>query len=406
MDYLEGFLIGPVWSDTDYKSHRHFNAHLFLAFLMAFAFAGIVFYPLRFSKWIIVGWPASLIILIGLTLITPFLSSFYYRLPVFLRPLVLFLYAFKFVLLFYVLTHYFLPLATLDSQAIPMMLLDRLDRHINHMVDIIADTGGIFRTVLGIVAGTIWIVGEGLLLMVTVITIPLAAIGVLKGVQYVLDRIVNYVLYQPINEGVPVRIFERPSDTDVFDPFIRTPATQNVSPDREVVESSPKTSLLRKKSVVLMAKIKKRETHSSLLSMLNLSTLKNRLRTSRIEDPSVEEEDVMHLPEFEDLMEAPESDDWINTVDFNEEMLEPESDDWMQSSDFVGEMTEPEAGGLVHPLNIEELLTTSETDDGVYPADYDEQMATLEPESLICPPEPDEQIAVEEPDNSVRVPEP
>ena len=70
-----------------------------------------------------------------------FLSSFYYQLPVFLRPLVLFFTRLS-LFCFSMCDTYFLPLATLDSQAIPMMLLDRLDRHIN-MVDIIADTGGI-----------------------------------------------------------------------------------------------------------------------------------------------------------------------------------------------------------------------------------------------------------------------
>ena len=313
MDYLEGFLIGPVWSDTDYKSYRHFNAHLFLAFIMALAFAGVVFYPNQMNKWIIVSWPGSLIFLITLILITPFLSSYYYRLPIYVRPLVLLLYAFKYVLLFYVLTHFFLPLVTLDNQAIPMMLLERMDRHVNHMIDIIAESGGIFRTVFGIVVGTMWIVAEGLLLIIAVIATPLIAIGVLKGIQYVLDRIVNYVLYQPIDEGVPVRISERPTDTDVFETIART-STQNIIPnadpntdDMDLPLESPKP---RKQHVVTepRSELRARKQHAVTEPKSKLrrgegrpslwTSMTSKLRALKTEETHMEEEDEMYAPDF------------------------------------------------------------------------------------------------------------
>jgi hypothetical protein len=50
MDYLEGFLIGSIWSDTDYRTRRHYHAHVFLATLMAAAFAFFLFFPVGWSN--------------------------------------------------------------------------------------------------------------------------------------------------------------------------------------------------------------------------------------------------------------------------------------------------------------------------------------------------------------------
>ncbi len=57
MDYLEGFLIGPVWSDTDYRSRRHFSAHVFLAAMMAAAFVLLTLYPNLAARVIVIKWP-------------------------------------------------------------------------------------------------------------------------------------------------------------------------------------------------------------------------------------------------------------------------------------------------------------------------------------------------------------
>lgn len=81
MDYLEGFLIGSIWSDTDYRSRRHFNAHILLAAAMAAAFMVLVLFPERRDQLIVIGWPAVPALLFLLIVLTPVLSIFYRRLP-------------------------------------------------------------------------------------------------------------------------------------------------------------------------------------------------------------------------------------------------------------------------------------------------------------------------------------
>ncbi|MDD4324403.1 MAG: hypothetical protein PHR37_06200, partial [Eubacteriales bacterium] len=80
MDYLEGFFIGPVWSDTDYKSRRHLSSHIILSVLMLLLFVAFVFRPDLAERLVFVSYPTSLIFLIVLILLSPLLSSFYYRL--------------------------------------------------------------------------------------------------------------------------------------------------------------------------------------------------------------------------------------------------------------------------------------------------------------------------------------
>ncbi len=187
MDYLEGFLIGPIWSDTDYRSRRHYHAHVLLAALMGAAFASLLFIPEYVSKWMIVPWPLSLVLLIVLVVTTPLLSSIYYRIPVFIRPLILILYAAKYVLLFFVLAHIFLPMVTIDKERLPAMLFARMDDHISRSLNRFSGSGKVLMTVAGVVIGALWIIAEGLVVILVLIAVPLVAIGLLKGIRQLLD---------------------------------------------------------------------------------------------------------------------------------------------------------------------------------------------------------------------------
>jgi hypothetical protein len=127
MDYLEGFLIGSIWSDTDYRTRRHYHAHVFLAALMGAAFTFFLFFPDKMSKWVVVPQPLSLVFLIFLILATPIISSIYYRVPFYVRPFLLLLYIMKYVLLFYTLVHFFFPLVTVDRANFSDLLFARID---------------------------------------------------------------------------------------------------------------------------------------------------------------------------------------------------------------------------------------------------------------------------------------
>ena len=194
MDYLEGFLVGPVWSDTDYRTRRHLNVHILLAALMAAAFVMLVLFPAYYSKVVRIDWPLSLVLLLSLTVLTPALSIVYRRLPPYVRPLLLIVYAAKYLLLFYVLVQIFLPLVTFEKESILSIFYDRVDDHIGTALEVIAQSGGILVTAAGVVVGGLWILGEGLALVVILVLVPLLAIALFKLVQYGLDRLTQAIL--------------------------------------------------------------------------------------------------------------------------------------------------------------------------------------------------------------------
>ncbi len=217
MDYLEGFLIGSIWSDTDYRSRRHFNAHIFLAAAMAAAFMVLVLFPERRDQLIVIGWPAVPALLFLLIVLTPVLSIFYRRLPFFIRPLALLVYAFKYLLLFYVLVHYFLPQVTFEKESILTLIFARMDGHIETALDVIAESGGILMTVAGVVVGGLWVIGEGLALIGILILIPLLAIIILKGLQYALDYMVRFLLDRQLAGVGPEAVSEIPWQGELDD---------------------------------------------------------------------------------------------------------------------------------------------------------------------------------------------
>ena len=201
MDYLEGSLIGPVWSDTEYKRRRHLGSHIILSVLMLLFFVLAFAQPQWTAPFIFVSYPVSLIFLIILILLTPLLSSFYYRLPLAIRPLLLILYIFKYILLLYILLHYFLPLVPDQIEDASVLILERMDNHVSAAISIFEFAGSLFGMILGIVAGGLWVVLEMLLIVIFLLAVPLISLGLMKGIQYLLDFTYRKFVFQPIIDG-------------------------------------------------------------------------------------------------------------------------------------------------------------------------------------------------------------
>ncbi len=239
MDYLEGFLIGSVWSDTDYMSRRHFSAHIFLATVMAAVFAVLTIFPERRGQLILVDWPAAPVLLILLIILTPILSIFYRRLPFFIKPLALLVYAFKYLLLFYVLVHYFLPMVTFEKESILTVIFARMDSHIGKSLEVIAESGGVLVTVAGVVAGGLWVIGEGLAMIGVLILVPLLAIILFKGLQYGLDYLVKFLLDRQLAGISPFAASDTPWQGEMDEGEIDEPGPVPLVSDKTYPEPAP-----------------------------------------------------------------------------------------------------------------------------------------------------------------------
>lgn len=191
MDYLEGFLIGPIWSDTDYETRRHVAIHIFSSALVAVFYIFLQIFPHYQEIMNIIPLPHSLVVFVTLVLICPLIACFYYRLPVFVRPVVLFTYAAKFFLAAWVLIQYTLPLYSFESGNVQEYLFEEVNKSIETGINWFDFLGYLFSMILGIIAGGLWVVLRLALVLQLLIAVPLALLLLLKLVQYGLDLLVS-----------------------------------------------------------------------------------------------------------------------------------------------------------------------------------------------------------------------
>lgn len=195
MDYLEGFLIGPVWSDTEYQTRRHVMVHVMLAVLITALYIAMLVVPALRELVLIVPFRISIISFIILLFITPFISAFYYRVPGILRPFLLLFYVATYVFAMISLLYVVLPLYEPDAGQIINLTLERINNRIDVTTSFFTFLGPLFSMIAGIIAGGLWTVGEGILLVLGIVAVPLFVILFIKGFRQLLDSLIMHVVF-------------------------------------------------------------------------------------------------------------------------------------------------------------------------------------------------------------------
>jgi len=72
MDFLEGYLLGPQWSDTEYETRHHAGFHLLLGLAVALAFGFLLVNPDQAARWVW-PWQIPLLLFSALVLVNPLL---------------------------------------------------------------------------------------------------------------------------------------------------------------------------------------------------------------------------------------------------------------------------------------------------------------------------------------------
>lgn len=198
MDYLEGFLIGPVWSDTEYQTRRHVMIHILIAFIIAAVYVLLLFLP-RFQP-VVLALPLlyTAIGFVVLLFLTPFISAFYYRIPAYLRPLLLMLYILKYVFAFLTLLHLVMPLYKPDIGVLTDMILERINLRIELMTGWFSFLGPLLSMIAGIILGGLWLVGEGALVVLGLVAVPLLLLAAIKGFRQLMDLLIVNVFFSEV----------------------------------------------------------------------------------------------------------------------------------------------------------------------------------------------------------------
>ena len=196
MDYLEGFLLGPVWSDTEYETRSHKVFFFFLSLTVLGLFALILFRSDVQAYVFLVRREITLLTTVVLFLVMPFIHAVYYRIPFFLRPIFLLFSLVRFVLLYVCLFQYLVPLVDVNFSALPNMITDYINHQVSETTAFFSFLGSIFGMLVGLIVGGIFVGLQGLLLLLVFIALPVLVLFLAQAVQRLLDRITYRLLFR------------------------------------------------------------------------------------------------------------------------------------------------------------------------------------------------------------------
>ena len=190
LDYLEGLLLGKLWSDTDYENRKHFG----LFILYGLFVDAIVLYIYILSRGLLgfgnIG-PIHIAVFVLLFLANPFICFRYYRMPLWGKILILLVKISKCYLIVSYTVSLLLPRLSVRVDDLQDYLISYLNSTLEKYTEKFQASAGSFSTVLGVLAGGVHVVGTVLLFALAAIVIPSLIYLAIKLVQYVWDWIVN-----------------------------------------------------------------------------------------------------------------------------------------------------------------------------------------------------------------------
>lgn len=193
LDYLEGLLLGRLWSDTDFENRKHFGLFVIYGLLVD----AIVLYLYISGKGLlnfgIIG-PIHIAVFTLLFLANPFISFRYYRMPWWGKILVLAVKIYKSYLIISYTVSLLLPRLSVQVDDLQDFLMTYLNGTLEKYTEKFQASAGSFSTVLGVLAGGVHVVGTVLLYALAAIIIPGLIYLAIRVVQYVWDWVVNTLI--------------------------------------------------------------------------------------------------------------------------------------------------------------------------------------------------------------------
>ncbi len=199
MDYLEGLLLGRLWSDTDFENRRHLS--LFLLYGIFVDLLVIYNYLTGSFTGLITGnFLAKVIIFVVLFFFCPALCFSYYRMPIWGKIPVLLAQLLKFGALTLLITAWARPKLTVSFGDLKDFFISYLNKTLERFTDKYVDTAGTFATVLGVISGGVYIVVVVVLILLAAVLIPGLVFCVARFLQYWYDKIVSMLVLADYTE--------------------------------------------------------------------------------------------------------------------------------------------------------------------------------------------------------------
>ena len=199
MDYWEGFLLGPLWSDSDYETRRHNGQILGIGLVVWAAIAAIVLMP---GVQTIAISPTSLrlsiIVYAALFLLSPFMSRFYYSCVFPVKIVILLVLLAKFAAGMMIPVNFLLEGFTLDLVALQDEALIFFNEYLGGMIDRFIGTYNGLGMIIGIVVGGLSIFLMGLGIALVSLIAPRIIFAGMRILQWAYDSVVFRLIFRRV----------------------------------------------------------------------------------------------------------------------------------------------------------------------------------------------------------------
>lgn len=199
MDFLEGLLIGPIWSDTEYETRRHTGFYWLVGWLVCLLFAYLVLFPQKAGTWLELPAFFPVAVFIVLLIASPFINRFYYQLNIVFKVLILAVHAAKYSAVFYALFQRYLPGLSIDMAGLPQDGLEFVNQTIARATEFFQSWGQGTGMLLGIAAGGIMIVVTCLAVVIAATVAPAIIFALLRQLQHLVDYLVQRLVFKEID---------------------------------------------------------------------------------------------------------------------------------------------------------------------------------------------------------------
>lgn len=199
MDFLEGFLLGPIWSDTEYETRRHTGFYWFVGWLTLGCYLWLQIKPGTASG--LLGLPVStpiivfLIFLLGL----PFACRYYYRMNFAVKGLIIAAEMIKLGAAFLAFFQNVMPRYTLNTVTLPEDLLEYVNQTIAKWTGSFESLGQGLGMLVGIVTGGLQVVLTMIIILLAATIVPALFLLVIQLIQHGLDLVVHRFVFQDID---------------------------------------------------------------------------------------------------------------------------------------------------------------------------------------------------------------
>jgi len=193
VDYLEGLLLGRLWSDTDFENRRHLT--LFLLYGLFVDVLVLYNYLTGGMAGLITGgFMQKVIIFVVLFFFCPAICFAYYRMPLWGKIPVLMSHILKYGALTLLITAWARPKLSVSFGDLKDFFISYLNKTLERFTEKYVDTAGTFATVLGVISGGVYVVVVVVLIVLSAVLIPGIVFCVARFLQYWYDKVVSMLV--------------------------------------------------------------------------------------------------------------------------------------------------------------------------------------------------------------------